>query len=271
MKKLFSLLFIGLLITSCSSEETEVTEKQKPNLIKLEIKQFNTGKLSGKTISEYNNNKIAFSSYYDENNQLTNTSEWNYSNNNDLSSIKRYLPSGILSSELNITYDNSNRITQTIDQKEDGSSFTITNFTHNSDNTINSHTNKSGDISTKIFEINDNGVIDKEIVNGEVRVSVEYDDFTPISSTSLSRTFNYTYQENGFLPYTFETNTINVVLYSNYLDQALGSLTSKLITEITSNSSIEKFIYTLNENNFPITMENYINGQLNKKFDYTYE
>ena len=106
--------------------------------------------------------------------------------------------------------------------KENGTNFTTTNFTHNSDNTINSHTNKNGDISTKIFEINDNGVIDKEIVNGEVRVSVEYDDFTPISSTSLSRTFNYTYQENGFLPYSFETNTINVVLYSDIPASELG-------------------------------------------------
>ena len=275
MKKIFLLLSIGLLFISCSSEENEITENQIPSLIKLEQRQFENGVLTEKIILKYNNNKPTIASFYDNNNQLKYTSEWNYSNNNYLSSMKGYLSNGKLNSETNITYDDSNRIIKTQRIEESGTYLTTTNFTHNNDKTITSETNSNGNTSTKIFKINSNGIINKEIANGDIRVSVEYDNFTPITSTSYSTTYNYTYQDNGSFPFSFDslfgTNRINVVLFQNYLDNSIGSLTTRLVTKITSSSSIKEYIYTLNENNFPLTKKDYYNGELVNEFDYTYE
>lgn len=274
MKKLFLLLSIGILIISCSSDENEIPENQTSNLIKIEQRQFENGILTEKIIFEYNNNRPTIASFYDDDNQLTYTSEWNYSNNY-LSSIKGYLANGTLDSETNITYDNSNRIIKTERTEENGTYLTTTNFTHNNDNTIISDTNSNGNTSTKTFEINSNGIINKEIVNGDVRVSVEYDNLTPITSTSFSTTYNYTYQDNGLLPFSFDkvfgTNPINVVLFQNYLDNSIGSLTTKLVTKITSSSSTEEYVYTLNEDNFPLTKKDFYNSELVNEFDYTYE
>ena len=277
MKKLFLLLSIGLLIISCSSEENEIAENQTSKLIELEQRQFENGILTEKIIFKYNNNRPTLASFYDENNQLTYTSEWNYSNNNYLSSIKGYLPNGTLNSETNITYDNSNRITQTQTERTEGNGtyLTTTNFIHNSDNTINSDTNSNGNTSIKTFEVNNNGIIDKEIINGDVRVSVEYNNLSPITSASFSSTYNYTYQENGSLPFSFENIfgiiRINAVLFQNSLADSIGSLTTELVTGITSGSSSEEYVYTLNEDNFPLTKKDYYNGELTNEFDYTYE
>jgi hypothetical protein len=275
MKKLFLLLSIGLLIISCSSEENEIAENQTSKLIELEQRQFQNGILTEKIISKYNNNKLTLTSFYDENNQLTHTFEWNYSNNNYLSSIRGYLSNGTLISETNITYDSSNRITQTVRSERNGTYLITTNFTHNSDNTINSYTNSSGNTSTKTFEVNNNGIIDKEIINGDVRVSVEYNNLSPITSTLFSSTYNYTYQENGSLPFSFAnivgTIRINAVLFQNSLADSITSLTTELVTGITSGSSSEEYIYTLNEDNFPLTKKDYYNGELTNEFDYTYE
>jgi hypothetical protein len=52
---------------------------------------------------------------------------------------------------------------------------------------------------------------------------------------------------------------------------SVDSLTTELITEITSNSSYEENVNTLNEDNFPLTKKDYYNGQLEKKFNFTYE
>jgi hypothetical protein len=207
MKKLILLLSIGLLITSCSSEENEIPEIQTQVLVKIEQRQFdfNNGALTEKIIFEYNNQRPTIALFYDENNQLTYTSEWNYSNNNFLSSIKGYLPSGTLDSETNITYDSSNRIIQTKRSEENSTYLTTTDFTHNSNNTITSNTNSNGNISSKTFEINNIGIIDKEVVNGNVIVSVQYEDLKPISKTSYSTSYNYTYLVSGSFPSSFQS------------------------------------------------------------------
>ncbi|CAM1334175.1 hypothetical protein [Tenacibaculum aestuariivivum] len=274
MKNLLLLFSIGLLLIFCTSEENEITENKKASLIKLEQRQIENGVLTEKIIFEYKNNKPTLASFYDNNNQLTATSEWIYSNN-ALSSIKGYSSNGTLNSEKNITYDNSNRIIKTERTEENGTYLTTTNFTYNNDNTITSVTNSNGNTSTKIFEINSTGIINREIVNGNIRVSIDYDNLTPISSTSYSTTYNYTYKDNGSLPFSFDsvfgTNRINVVLFQNYLDNSIGSLITKLITKITSNSSTEEYVYTLNEDNFPLTKKGFYDGKLVNEFDYTYE
>jgi len=275
MKKIFLLLSIGLFIISCSSDEDQIPQTRTPTLVKLEQRQFQDGVLTEKIIFEYSNQRPTIAQFYNGNNQLTYTSEWGYSNNNYLSSIKGYLPNGILSSETNITYDTFNRIIKTERAEENNTYLSTTNFTHNSNNTITSETNSNGSISSKVFEINNDGLIDKEIVNGNLRVSVEYDNLTPISSTSYSTSYNYTYQVNGSLSFSFQsifgTNPINVVLFQNYLDNSIGSLTTKLVNKITSSSSIREYVYTLNEDGFPLTKKNYHNSELKDEFDYFYE
>jgi len=132
MKKILLLLSIGLLIISCSSDESEtpdviipenqiseneipdiqIPENQISNLTQTEQRVFEDGALTETIVTEYDDNKLTLSSFYDSDNQLTFTSEWSY-DNNYVSSIKGYLPNGTLSSEQNITYDDSNRIIKT--------------------------------------------------------------------------------------------------------------------------------------------------------------
>jgi hypothetical protein len=277
MKKLFLLLSIGLLMTSCSSEENEIPVTQTQSLVKIEQRQFdfNSGALTEKIIFEYNNQRPTLASFYDENSQLTYTSEWNYSNNNLLSSIRGYLPNGTLDSETTITYDNSNRIIETKRLEDNSTYLTTTNFTHNSDNTITSETNSNGNISSKTFEINNNGIIDKEIVDGNVIISVQYENLKPISNTSYSTSYNYTYLEVGSFPFSFQSlfgnNTVNVVLFQNNLNNSLESFTTELIKKVESNNTIIEYEYTLNDDNYPLTKKDFYNGKLENEFDYYYE
>jgi len=276
MKKLNLLLgiLIGLTILSCSSDDNDETDEQT-QLIRVEQRRFDNGILNEKIIMDYSNQKPELWSFYDDSDQLTYTTEWNYSSNGSLSSIKGYLPDGNLDYELIINYDSSDRIIQTTRSEENNTDTTTTSFIHNSNNTITSTTNSNGNNSTKTFEINNNGIIDKEIVDGNVTVSVQYDNLKPISKTSYSTTYNYTYLGNGTSPFTFQsvfgTNPINVVLFQNSLADSSDSLTTELITEITSDSSTKEYLYTLNEDNFPLTRKDYYNGELEDEIDYTYE
>lgn len=267
---------MGLAVISCSfDDDTDNSQPQLTQLIQVEQRRFDSGILYEKIVIDYANQKPELWSFYDDSDQLTYTTEWNYSSNGFLSSIKGYLPNGNLDYELNINYDSSNRIIQTIGSEENNTVTTTTNFTHNSDNTITSNTNSNGSTSAKTFEINNNGIIDKEIVNGNVTVFVEYDGLKPISKTSFSTTYNYTYSENGTLPFTlqnvFGTNPINIVLFQNSLNDSSDSLTNELIIDISSSSSTKEYVYTLNEDNFPLTRKDYYNGELKDEFDYTYE
>lgn len=268
-------ILIGLTILSCSSDDTNDSQKESTQLVQVEQRRFDNGILYEKIIIDYSNQKPQLWSFYDDSNQLTYTTQWNYLSNGSVSSLKGYLANGNLDYELTINYDSNNRIIETTRSEENNTYITTTNFTHNSDNTITSITDNNGNTSTKTFEINSNGIIDKEIVNGIVTVSVQYDNLNPISKTSYSTTYNYAYSDNGTFPFTFQsifgTNPINVVLFQNSLADSSDSLTTELITEINSNSSTQEYIYTLNENNFPLTRKCYYNGELEDEIDYTYE
>jgi len=273
MKKLILLLSIGLSIISCSPQENETS--QVPALIKVEQRQFHNEVLTEKIILEYNNQKPVLTSFYDKNNQLTYISEFNYSSTDYLSSTKGYLPNGTLNSETNITYDNSNRIIKIISSEENNTYIRTTNFTYNNDNTITSKTNSNGNISTKIFVINNDGIIDKEIINENVVTSVVYENLKPLSKTSYSTLSNYTYLENGSLPFSFynvfKNNSTNVVLLQNNLNDSLESFTTELIKKVASNSNIFEYTYTLNDDNYPLTKKEFYNGKLSNEFDYYYK
>ena len=133
----------------------------------------------------------------------------------------------------------------------------------------------NGSNSSKTFEINSNGLIDKEIVNGNTIVSVQYQNSTPISKTVNSVTSNFTYHATGLFPILeqsdYGNNPINVVLSRNSLDDSLKNLTNKLITSIISTSQDYQCVYTFNEDNFPLTKKEYRNGLLINEFTYFYQ
>ena len=266
------------MIMSCSSEENEIPETETKVLVKVEQNQISNGILSEKIIFEYKNNKPTLASFYNENNELTYTSEWIYNSSGYLSSTKGSSTSNMNSnSETNIIYDNSNRIIQTIRSEDNNSGSTTTKFTYNNDNTITSESNSGSSVTNRVktFVLNDNGIIDKEIVDGNIIVQVEYDNFKPKSKTAFSNKYTYTYLENGLLPATFQSlfgnNPINVVLFQNSLNDSSDSLTTELISEISSNTSTEKYIYTLTSDNFPLMRKDYYNGELNNEISYYYE
>ena len=69
----------------------------------------------------------------------------------------------------------------------------------------------------------------------------------------------------------FGTNPANVVLFGNSLSDQSDSLTSELISKITSDSSSKEFIYSLDDNGYPISMQSFYDGNLRNEFKYTYE
>lgn len=275
MKKLnllFALTLSLFMISSCSKDDEN--QPQTLELIKYEQKTYNNGVLEEKNVFVLENQKPYSVHFYNASNELTFKLYWHYTNGL-LTSIKGYFPDGILYQQSNTFYDSSNRIIQISSTEDNGNYLRTTNYVYNNNNTITSNTNNNGSNSSKTFEINSNGLIDKEISNGNTIVSVQYDNSTPISKTVNSVTSNFSYHATGLFPISeqsiFANNPINLVLSRNSLDDSLRTLTNKLITSITSTSQDYECVYTLNENNFPLTKKEYYNGELINEFTYYYE
>ena len=104
--------------------------------------------------------------------------------------------------------------------------------------------------------------------------TVDYNNLNPITKTTSFTTYSYEYLDNGSFPSTcsiFGTNPANVVLFGNSLSDQSDSLTSELISKITSDSSSKEFIYSLDDNGYPISMQSFYDGNLRNEFKYTYE
>lgn len=273
IKYIFTVLFSFLVLISCSKDEESTTVGTPTlKLTKIEQKSYFNSVFEEKNVIVFENQKPYSLYSYDATNQLTFKSFWEYTNGK-VSAIKGYLPNGTLYLQSNISYNSSNRITQ-ISTTEDNTYLTTTNFTYNG-NTITSNRNSNGSLSSKIFEINSNGYIDKEIVNGNVIMSVQFDNLTPISKTKNSITYNYTYLSNGLVPFSeqsiYGSSPINVVLSRNSLEDTIDILTNKLITNITTTSQNYQCEYTLNSLNFPTTKKEYYNGVLVDEITYFYQ
>ena len=131
---------------------------------------------------------------------------------------------------------------------------------------------------TKTFEINGDGLIYKEIEEGEVKVLAEYDNnASVITSTSPNDIYDYTYSKKGSFPFSFNkifgANPINIVLFHNSLAFSMDYLSPRLITRVTSKLCpiVEKYVYMLNENGFPLSKKEYYQGEVQNEFYYTYE
>ncbi len=174
-----------------------------------------------------------------------------------------------------ITYDDANRIIKNTTIQDDDKDITATEYVYNNDNTITSTTINGNYKFIRTFELNSNGLIDKEITNGNVATSIVYDNLRPLTKTVGSTVYNYTYVEKGSLPFNglamFANNPINVVLFQNNLDDSSGSLSSDLISKITSDSSVKEYIYTFNKDNHLLTKTSYYNETLVDIINYYYE
>jgi len=278
MKKLNLVKLLAvLLVFNCSSDDnSNNTESQKTRIAKIEQKIFdfnNSSLLEERIVIDYSDGKQILWSFYNNNDDLTSTEEWNYSSIGYLISIKSFLADGSPYSEEYIIYDDDNRISQTTYSDTDSFNKTIS-FKHNNENTITANIDSNGANSSKVFELNSNGVIHKEIRNGNIIVSVDYNNLNPITKTTSFTTYSYEYLDNGSFPSTcsiFGTNPANVVLFGNSLSDQSDSLTSELISKITSDSSSKEFIYSLDDNGYPISMQSFYDGNLRNEFKYTYE
>ena len=195
-----------------------------------------------------------------------------------MSAINDFSTEDVLIRKLEITYNSQDRIIKT-DQVYTSSptEHKVVTFTHNSDNTIDSEQSFLGYVENRIFEVNAEGLIDKELRDGTITVSVVYDGNNPISKTVSSEVYHYSYHQTGVLPSNVEgflgnnTNPINYVLYANSLRRGSDNFTRKLITEISSSSSNSETVYVLNENNIPLSSKRYKNGALESEIEYFYE
>lgn len=273
MKKA-AVLILTLILISCSDNSEDSTNI--PQLLKMEQLSYDNGVLEERIVFEYNNQKPIKATFFDSNNNLTASTNFIYNSDDLLSAIKDYLPNNSLMSEMTITYNSQNKITRTdrVDMSQPNNHTTV-NFTYNPDNTITSVYTSGSTTQERIFELNSNGIIHKEIFNGNVITSVTYDNLKPITKTSYSETYTYSYHSSGIKPISnqavFGSYLPNTVLFDNSLDDSSDELTNALITEIVSTNENERSEYVLNSNNFPVTRRLYRNDVLRYSYIFTYQ
>ncbi|MCG2611784.1 hypothetical protein LZZ90_09725 [Flavobacterium sp. SM15] len=275
MKKI-CLLFLSLSLFSCSSD-SESSNSSSSQLVKMEQKSYyDNGDLEETIVHEYANQKPTKMSFYDENNNLSGYTDFQYNANGVLNKIKDYSAPGNLIQESTISYDSQNRISSIIKiYTASPGNPEILRFTYNPDNTITSSYDPAGSDQTKIFELNSNGIIDKELVNGTVVTSVQYNNLKPLSKTSYSTTYTYSYNSTGSQPFplqnVFGSYLPNSVLFNNSLDDGCDELTTELISEISTSGETQEFTYTLNSSGFPLTKTKKRNGTISDTYTYTYQ
>lgn len=273
MKKA-AVLILTLILFSCNSDNSD-DSTNVPQLIKMEQLSYDNGVLEERIVFEYDNQKPTKATFFNGNNILTASTNFIYNSNGLLAAIKNYSPNSILVSEMTITYNSLNRITKTdrvnLSQPDN---HTTVDFTYNPNNTISSVYTSGINTQERTFELNSNGLIHKEIFNGNVITSVTYDNLKPITKTSYSETYTYSYHCSGIKPISnqavFGSYYPNTVLFENSLDDFSDELTDALITEIVSTNENERSEYTLNSNNFPATRMLYRNDVLRYSYIFTY-
>lgn len=274
MRKILSIFSLIIIINACSSDEG-INEPTLPNLIKTEQRSYFNNNLEEIIITNYENKKITKESFFDPNNQLVAKTVWSYTNN-VLSNIKTYSPSNVLVGEFNLTYNNAGKLVQTI-RNEGTYTTTTTTFSYNG-NTISSERNANGYITNKTFTLNANGIIDKEYENGDLMVSIVYNNFNPISKTihgNFGNTYNLTYSTTGVLPFSYQDIygmiPANAQLFQNSIFDSSGILANQLLQTVTSSNFNMNNVYTFNSDNQPLTSSTYRNNVLNSEKTYFYE
>lgn len=276
MKKSNILLvaFFGFNLISCTDEPVDF-QQETGELIEVEERNYEGGEIESVSITKFNDQRPQMVTEYDASGEVFSIARLSYNAADLLVSIKVSSTDGIVFYEEGFTYDNANRIIQTTVSASDEDYFQTNNFTYNPNATITSSTEIDGEIFSKTFVLNPNSIITREIEDGEVIYSVEFNNLLPISKTNFGNTSTFSYLEEGSESYAFVNyfggNPNNVVLYYNNLGLAVDQFTDKLISKIESNFMTEEYEYTLNGDGFPLTKKYYVDGELSKESIYTYK
>lgn len=182
--------------------------------------------------------------------------------------------------QIMIIYDDLDRIIQTTEIFNSVTSTTL--FTYDNQ-TITSVTNNNGDMTSKVFHLNTDGIIYKEVSATET-IEIQYDEYynVMVFESSIFGTSSYTY-DNTVLPpantqlfesYMFGDYKNNVVLYKNRIGNAGFSeiaVVPKYHISSTDENRTFTFEWTLNDNGYPIKRETLDeNNNLMVKVDYLY-
>lgn len=266
--------------TTDTTDTTDVDNSSSEKILsKISQQTYNQGVLAERISFIYENNKAKIDSFYNSNNQLIYYSKWLYNNDGLLSGIKGYLPSGELNYESTISYDGSSRIIQKNRLEENGAYETVSNYVYNSDNTISAITNSNGNESSKVYYINNSGIIYKEM-NGSYITEVIYDsDNNPLQQTNSFNSISYTYNETipkktmilDFWKNIFGNAPNNALLFGNSLSDQANSYGNKFLIKEESESDINTIEYEFDEDEYPIKATHFSNNEITATYEYTYE
>lgn len=158
---------------SCTDEPVDF-QQETGELIEVEERNYEGGEIESVSITKFNDQRPQMVTEYDASGEVFSIARLSYNAADLLVSIKVSSTDGIVFYEEGFTYDNANRIIQTTVSASDEDYFQTNNFTYNPNATITSSTEIDGEIFSKTFVLNPNSIITREIEDGEVIYSVEF-------------------------------------------------------------------------------------------------
>ncbi|WP_435412649.1 hypothetical protein [Psychroserpens mesophilus] len=280
MKKILLVFFI-ITCYSCNTDDSPsiVNDVSQQHLVsKIISTSFVLGEPEIINRKTYENNRPIVDSIYSISNDT-----WIYINffyENDRLVLRKVSSSASNQiEEFLIDYDGLGRISQTTEITNTYTSTTSFTF---EDQFITSENNDNGVITTKIFQLNNNGIIYKE-VNSNETIEIQYDDDYNVMSliSSAIPLSTYTYNQNLLPPNNFQffRNFMfgdyknNYVLYENNIGSAVFSdiaIVPKYHLSVTNSLFSHTFEWTYT-NGYPtsrVTIDE--NNHLVFKIDYFY-
>ena len=261
MKKIV-VAFLFILCYACSSDSDSDGSPQYMNFTRV-----TTAYLSGEpylsTRRVYENNKpVADTTHYIQDNQ------WSYSKftyeNERVSNIKINSPSVI--NEYDFSYDDSGRIIQTTIDKNENTFETTYTY---GDQIITSEQITNGELTTKEFLLNDDGIIYKEIGPVET-VEIIYDEDYNVQSlmSSIEPTNFYTYDNTNLVPldaqiyssFIYGDYKNNYALYNNSIKGIHFSyiaVVPKYHLSLTNSEYSLTYEWTLTNDGYPLILNVY--------------
>ena len=285
MKNIIPLIVLTALL-SCSSDESNTSHNSNQNVLsKMISTTYIIGESETILTKTYENNRPKSDSAYITSNDISVHTAYIYSSGR-LVTRNFFQPIDQLVEEFNIVYDELNRITQTSHLSNNTNQTTVFTYTNA---IITSERNTNGSLSTKLFYLNNDGIIYKE-VNDTGTSELAYDNnYNVMSISEPLSTTTYTYDTINIPPENFQqfesfmfgTYKNNTILHDNNIGKAIFSDISlalkyplSSIKHDTASDNIETYLFEwfLNDDNYPIRRNTYNNnGQLIVKFDYFYE
>lgn len=280
MKKILLVFFI-ITCYSCNTDDSPsiVNDVSQQHLVsKIISTSFVLGEPEIINRKTYENNRPIVDSIYSISNDT-----WIYINffyENDRLVLRKVSSSASNQiEEFLVDYDGLGRISQTTEITNTYTS--TTSFTYE-DQFITSENNDNGEITTKIFQLNNDGIIYKE-VNSNETIEIQYDDDYNVMSliSSAIPLSTYTYDQNLLPPNNFQffRNFMfgdyknNYVLYENNIGSAVFSdiaIVPKYHLSVTNSLFSHTFEWTYT-NGYPtsrVTIDE--NNHLVFKIDYFY-